>query len=59
MFKSGRDFPTTNPIVIINSERKRIRGKKAFDAYVRKQVQVGDMPYAWYQFRMNLILTEL
>jgi|GEM_PF-3265252 len=37
---------TTNPIVIISSEPKRISGKKAFDAYVRKQVQVGDMPYA-------------
>ena len=36
---------TTTPMVIINSELKSIDGNKAFDAYVRKQVQVGDMPY--------------
>lgn len=35
----------TTPMVIINSERKSIDGNKAFDEYVRKQVQVGDMPY--------------
>ena len=31
--------------MIINSERKHISGKKAVDAYVRKQVQIGEMPY--------------
>jgi len=36
---------TTNTIAFISSERKRISGKKAFDEYVRKQVQVGEMPY--------------
>lgn len=35
----------TTPMVIINSELKSIDGNKAFDSYVRKQVQVGDMPY--------------
>jgi hypothetical protein len=36
---------TTTPMVIINSERRSIDGNKAFDEYVRKQVQVGDMLY--------------
>jgi len=36
---------TTNPIVFINSDHKHISGKKAVDAYVRKQVQIGEMPY--------------
>lgn len=36
---------TTNPMVIINSEQKTIKGNKAFDEYVKKQVQMGDMPY--------------
>jgi len=44
---------TTNPIAFISSERKRISGKKAFDAYVRKQVQAGDMPYAITRQKLN------
>jgi len=39
--------------VIINSERKRIRGKKSFDADVRKQVQFGDMPYAMTRQKLD------
>lgn len=36
---------TTIPIVIINSQFRTIKGSKALDDYIRKQVQVGDMPY--------------
>ena len=36
---------TTNPIVIINSERRSIKSNKELDEYVKKQVQVGDMPF--------------
>ena len=39
--------------VIINSEPKRISWKKAFDAYVRKQVQVGDIPYAMTRQKLD------
>ncbi|MBK9275836.1 MAG: hypothetical protein IPM49_15045 [Flavobacteriales bacterium] len=35
----------TTPMVIINSERRSFDENKAFDEYVRKQVQVGAMPY--------------
>jgi len=44
---------TTNPIVFINSDHKRISGKKAFDADVRKQVQVDDMPYAMTRQKLD------
>ena len=36
---------TTNPIVIINSERRSIKSNKELDECVKKQVQVGDMPF--------------
>jgi len=44
---------TTNPIVFINSDHKRISGKKAFEEYVRKQVQVGDIPDAMTRQKLD------
>jgi len=39
--------------LIINNEQKRIGGKKASDAYVTKQVQVDDMPYAMTRQKLD------
>ena len=39
--------------MFINSDHKRISGKKAFDEYVRKQVQVDDMPYAMTRQKLD------
>lgn len=36
---------TTTPIVVMHSEHKQMDGNEEFDAYVKKQVQAGDMPY--------------
>lgn len=44
---------TSNPIVIIHMEQKSIKGDKALDNYVKKQVQVGDMTYEFTRHKLD------